>query len=141
MGTLNMHRAQYASLSALAVVAALLGPVAGLAAAAPQSAVTAPPATADRSPVPALTASATASSVRASQQFRIQGTSRHLPPGTPITLQQKQGGRWVDLPASVNTTSQGTYTMRVLLDLAGRNALRMVGGGAVSPVVYVTVRP
>ncbi|MEU5687392.1 hypothetical protein DEJ48_04495 [Streptomyces venezuelae] len=92
-------------------------------------------------PRPALTAQASASSVRISEEFRISGESHDMPAGTPVTLQQRQGARWVPLPASVNTTPQGTYKMRVVLGLEGRNALRVAGGEAVSPVVHVTVRP
>ncbi|MEV5976391.1 hypothetical protein [Streptomyces sp. NPDC052114] len=137
---LTQNRAAYAALSSLATAAVLLGPVADLAAAAPPPAPAAPAATAD-APVPTLTAQASVDTVRASQQFRIQGSSQGLPPGTPVTLQQKQGNRWVALPATVNTTAQGTYSLRVVLDLTGRNELRMAGGGAVSPVVHVTVLP
>ncbi|WP_244164793.1 hypothetical protein [Streptomyces silaceus] len=136
----TMNRAAYAALSSLAVAAALLGPVTDAAVAAPRPTVAAPTATPD-APRPALTAHASVDSVRASQQFRIEGTSEGLPAGTPVTLQQKQGERWVDLPATVHTTARGTYGLRVVLDLVGRNELRMTGGGAVSPVMHVTVLP
>ncbi|WP_306335384.1 hypothetical protein [Streptomyces sp. KL118A] len=92
-------------------------------------------------PRPTLTAKASVSSVRVAEEFRITGESHDMPTGTRVTLQQKQGAQWVSLPASVNTTPRGTYSMRVVLGLEGRNALRMTGGEAVSPVVQVTVLP
>ncbi|QEU90286.1 hypothetical protein [Streptomyces kanamyceticus] len=144
-----MNHKKYASLSALSAIAAtavLLGALAGPAAATPRPVTDPPPQPAAATgtgtaaaPRPTLTAQATRSTVRASEEFRVFGTAGHLPPGTSVTLQQKQGERWVDLPATVRTTSRGTYAMRVVLDYKGRNALRMTGGGAVSPVVYVTV--
>ncbi|MFE0170783.1 hypothetical protein ACFWZ2_00580 [Streptomyces sp. NPDC059002] len=133
---------KYAPVSGIAALAVLVGALAGPAAATQDAAAATAPrtaVTAAATPRPTLTAQATESAVRASQQFRIFGTARHMPPGTPVTLQQRQGSRWVDLPATVNTTPQGTYTLRVVLDFKGRNSLRIVGGGAVSPIVYVTV--
>ncbi|QEV21454.1 hypothetical protein [Streptomyces alboniger] len=145
------NRAKHtASLSGFAALAVLLGPAADMTSATPRTAATPRPAAvaaqaveapraADEAPLPTLTAQTSVSSVRAAQEFRVFGASRHLPPGTPVSLQQQQGTRWVDLPASVRTTPQGTYSMRVVLGIEGRNALRVTGGGAVSPVVYVTV--
>ncbi|WP_051819452.1 hypothetical protein [Streptomyces sp. NRRL S-920] len=145
-----------APLSGFAALTVLLGPAADMASATPRTAapprpaavatlaVDAPgaveaPRAADDAPLPTLTAQTSVSSVRAAQEFRVFGASQHLPPGTPVSLQQQQGTRWVDLPASVRTTPRGTYSMRVVLGIEGRNALRVTGGGAVSPVVYVTV--
>ncbi|AZM56891.1 hypothetical protein DMA15_33525 [Streptomyces sp. WAC 01529] len=123
-------RAKYAaSLSGIATVAVLLGPAAGMTSAA------------DDSSLPTLTARTSVSSVRAAQEFRVSGESRNMPPATPVSLQQQQGTRWVDLPASVRTTPRGTYSMRVVLGIEGRNALRVTGGGAVSPAVHVMVQP
>ncbi|MGW2230942.1 hypothetical protein [Streptomyces formicae] len=138
-----MNRTKYASFSAIAATAVLLGALAAPATATPRPVADPPPqpaAATTTAPRPTLTAQATRSTVRPSEEFRVLGTAGHLPPGTPVTLQQKQGERWVDLPATVRTTARGTYSLRVVLDYRGRNALRMTGGGAVSPVVYVTVR-
>jgi hypothetical protein len=89
---------------------------------------------------PALTARADVSRALAWQQIRVRGTAEHLRPGTKVTLQQLQGKRWVSLPASMNTTRTSAYNMRVFLGFRGRNALRIVGGGTVSPVFHVWVR-
>jgi hypothetical protein len=73
------------------------------------------------------------------QQFRVVGMAAHLRPGTKVTLQQRQGKRWMSLPASMNTTRTSAYNMRVMLGLPGHNALRIVGGGTVSPVFHIWV--
>ncbi|GAA1914952.1 hypothetical protein GCM10009837_44780 [Streptomyces durmitorensis] len=137
---MNRWKLTYVSVAGIAAVAVLTGPTATGAAAVSPHAPHAPGAAATAAPRPTLTAKATVSSVRAWQQFRMYGVSHHMRTGTRVTLQQKQGKRWVSLPASVNTTRSATYNMRVKLGLKGRNALRIVGGGAISPVVNVTVR-
>lgn len=142
-----MERFRRASLTGLAAAVVLAGSV-GMAVAAPAPPV--PPAdgtgnsgnSGNERPAPErpeLTASVTVSEVAAWHQFRVYGTTKHLPPGTKVTLQQKQGTEWVTLPASMNTTYKSTYKMRVLLGIKGHNTLRMVGGGTVSPEVTVTV--
>ncbi|MER7109969.1 hypothetical protein [Streptomyces sp. NPDC000229] len=87
-------------------------------------------------------ANATVKSVRAWQQFRIRGVVKSLRPGSKVTLQQKQNRRWVSLPASMNTTSRSTYSMRVVLGMKGHNKLRLVDSRkrVVSPVINVWVR-
>jgi hypothetical protein len=89
---------------------------------------------------PALTAHATVKSIGAWQQFRVYGSSSHLRAGTRVTLQQLQRKHWVSLPAHMNTNRKGAYSLRVMLGLKGVNQIRIAGGGAVSPVVKVTVR-
>ncbi|MET8687131.1 hypothetical protein ABZV77_23235 [Streptomyces sp. NPDC004732] len=122
-------------------VSALSGATAALLVLSTVTAAATPTPPAPPAPHPTLTAKASASSVRVSEEFRITGESHDMPTGTRVTLQQRQGSKWVPLPASVNTTPQGTYNMRVVLGLEGPNALRMTGGEAESPVVNVTVRP
>ncbi|MEU6122081.1 hypothetical protein [Streptomyces sp. NPDC047123] len=146
--TPDMIRLKYVALTGFAAAALLLGPTTATAAGpTPPAPAPAGVAATPEAPQPSLTAQASVSSVRASEEFRISGESRELRAGTPVTLQQKQGERWVTLPATVNTTAQGTYAMRVRLQLQGRNALRTIAGNAgnagnaISPVVYVTVRP
>lgn len=134
---MNRMKLKCASVAGLAALAVVTGPAAAGAAAVTSHAPTAAPAAAPR---PTLTAKATVGSVRAWQQFRVYGVSHHMRTGTRVTLQQKQHNRWVTLPASMNTTRSATYNMRVKIGLKGHNALRIVGGGAVSPVVNVTVR-
>ncbi|GAA2298655.1 hypothetical protein OKJ48_22215 [Streptomyces kunmingensis] len=130
-----MKRMKYASAAALSALAVLAGPVA--------EAISAPSTTAVRATRPSISAKASVGSVRAWQQFRIYGKTEHLRAGTRVTLQQMQGTgkhkHWVSLPASMTTNQSGGYNLRVQLGLIGRNSLRIVGGGAVSPVVYVNV--
>lgn len=130
---------KYISVTGVAALAVLAGPAAaGAGAVSPHGPQAG--AAASAAPRPTLTAKATVGSVRAWQQFRVYGVSHHMRTGTRVTLQQKQGKRWVSLPASVNTTRAATYNMRVKLGLKGRNSLRIAGGGALSPVFTVTVR-
>ncbi|MEU5001169.1 hypothetical protein [Streptomyces sp. NPDC021622] len=137
-----MNRLKYASLAALAAMAVLTGPAVAATVGDPPPSDTTPqaPAAEAAAPRPALTAKVSVASVRAWQQFHIHGVSHHMAPGTRVTLQEKQGKRWVSLPATVNIKYDATYGMPVKLGLKGLNALRIVGGGAVSPVVHVTVR-
>ncbi|MFH8345210.1 hypothetical protein [Streptomyces sp. NPDC018045] len=127
-------------LAAAGVLSAAL--VAGTAAAA--SAAPAAPAAhsaAAKAPQKAtLTAKASTGTVKAWQEFRISGTSTGIKAGTKVTVQQKQGAKWVSLPAGVNVNKTGGYSLRVKLGIKGANQLRMAGGGAISPVITVTVR-
>lgn len=144
-----MNRLKYVStaglvaLTGLAAAALLLAPAPGAAATSPRPAAYAASPTTPPPPAPggSLTATVSASSVRTAEEFRITGEAHGLPAGTPVTLQQRQGAQWVTLPATVNTTPRGTYSMRVRLAYQGRNALRMSAGETLSPVVYVTVLP
>ncbi|MEU3567318.1 hypothetical protein AB0E96_02630 [Kitasatospora sp. NPDC036755] len=94
-------------------------------------------------PVPAaqagITAKPSVSSVQAWQLFRVTGTTTGLAPGSTVTLQQKQNGAWVTLPASVTTTRDGSYSLGVKLGIKGLNELRIVSGSTASPVFTVTV--
>ncbi|MEU2790568.1 hypothetical protein [Streptomyces sp. NPDC007100] len=127
-------------LAAAGVLSAAL--VAGTAAAA--SAAPASPAAhsaAAKAPQKAtLTAKASTGTVGAWQEFRISGTSTGVKAGTKVTVQQKQGAKWVSLPASVAVNKTGGYSLRVKLGIKGVNQLRVAGGGAISPVISVTVR-
>ncbi|MFJ3704122.1 MULTISPECIES: hypothetical protein [Streptomyces] len=134
-----MDRFRRASAAALLTAVTLAGAMGGAAA---SSGVPAPPSgerAQDLATRPALSAYATARSVAAWEEFRIHGAARNVDSGTPVSLQQKQGKRWVTLPATIRTARSGEYSMRVKLGITGENALRIVGGGAVSPVVRTTV--
>ncbi|GAA2497834.1 hypothetical protein [Streptomyces gobitricini] len=126
-----------AAISAAALIAGSVGTAVAVtspASAPKKPAVGAAPTTAS--------ANATVKSVRAWQQFRVRGVVKSLRPGSRVTLQQKQHGRWVTLPASMNTTSRSTYSMRVVLGMKGHNKLRLVDSRkrVVSPVINVHVR-
>ncbi|MFI2345993.1 hypothetical protein ACH492_02810 [Streptomyces sp. NPDC019443] len=139
-----MERFRRASVTGIATAVVLAGSV-GMA--MPVDAPTPPVQTADGSgnerPAPErpeLSARVAVSEVPAWHQFRVYGATKLLPPGTKVTLQQKQGTEWVTLPASMNTTHESTFKMRVLLGIKGYNTLRITGGGTVSPEFTVTVR-
>ncbi|KUN09201.1 hypothetical protein AQI95_04965 [Streptomyces yokosukanensis] len=87
-----------------------------------------------------ITAVPSVSSVRAWEQFRVTGKTTGIKAGTKVTLQQKQHGTWVSLPASTPVQHNGSYSLRVKLGLKGKNDLRIVNGKTASPVFNVTVR-
>ncbi|MFF8367217.1 hypothetical protein ACF05W_00025 [Streptomyces lydicus] len=134
-----MNRAlRYASVGVLAVSLLAGGSAAAFAAPqdlhSPSQVVAAAPAAAS------LTAKASATTVKAWEQFRISGTAKGIKAGTKVTVQQKQGTKWVSLPAQTPVSTSGTYSVRVKLGLKGVNQLRMGVGATVSPVITVTVR-
>ncbi|MFH8628371.1 hypothetical protein ACH4CC_00590 [Streptomyces lydicus] len=134
-----MNRAlRYASVGVLAVSLLAGGSAAAFAAPqdlhSPWKVVAAAPAAAS------LTAQASATTVKAWEQFRISGTAKGIKAGTKVTVQQKQGTKWVSLPAQTPVNTSGTYSVRVKLGIKGVNQLRMGVGATVSPVVTVTVR-
>ncbi|GGT67773.1 hypothetical protein P6B95_00520 [Streptomyces atratus] len=87
-----------------------------------------------------ITAEPSVSSVRAWQLFRVTGGTTGLKAGSKVTLQQKQHGKWVSLPASTSISRNGSYSLGVKLGLKGKNDLRIVSGTTASPVFNVTVR-
>ncbi|WP_433857504.1 hypothetical protein [Streptomyces kronopolitis] len=134
-----MNRAlRYATVGVIAV--SLLAGGSAAAFAAPQQLHT-PAAVVAAAPAAAsLTAKASATTVNAWQEFRISGAAKGLKAGTKVTVQQKQGSKWVSLPAQSPVNSKGAYSVRVKLGLKGVNQLRIGAGATVSPVVKVTVR-
>ncbi|MFE9534569.1 hypothetical protein [Streptomyces sp. NPDC006691] len=88
----------------------------------------------------AITAKPSATSVGAWQLFRVTGTTTGLKTGSKVTLQQKQNGKWVTLPASAPVSRNGSYSLGVKLGLKGKNELRIVSGSTASAVFSVTVR-
>ncbi|MFI9298731.1 hypothetical protein ACIG0C_04905 [Kitasatospora aureofaciens] len=116
-------------------------PVAATATAPAPAPAPAPVASAPVASVSAgITAKPSVTSVQAWQLFRVTGTTTGLEAGSTVTLQQKQHGTWVTLPASVHTTRNGSYSLGVKLGIKGLNELRIVSGNTASPVFTVTVR-
>ncbi|GLW17290.1 hypothetical protein ACFXN2_30390 [Streptomyces kronopolitis] len=134
-----MNRAlRYTTVGVIAV--SLLAGGSAAAFAAPQQLHT-PAAVVAAAPAAAsLTAKASATTVNAWQEFRISGAAKGIKAGTKVTVQQKQGTKWVSLPAQSPVNSKGAYSVRVKLGLKGVNQLRIGAGSTVSPVVKVTVR-
>ncbi|MER5362293.1 hypothetical protein [Streptomyces sp. NPDC002785] len=87
-----------------------------------------------------ITAKPSVSSIRAWQLFRVTGRTTNLKAGSKVTLQQKQHGKWVSLPASTSISRNGSYSLGVELGLKGENDLRVVSGTTASPIFNVTVR-
>ncbi|MFF7635135.1 hypothetical protein ACFZB9_18565 [Kitasatospora sp. NPDC008050] len=87
-----------------------------------------------------ITAKPSTKSVRAWQLFHVTGTTSGIKAGSVITLQQKQHGTFVSLPASMHTDHHGSYRLGVKLGIKGVNELRIVSGHVASPVFTVNVR-
>ncbi|MFD8544989.1 hypothetical protein [Streptomyces sp. NPDC059649] len=134
-----MNRAlRYATVGAIAV--SLLAGGSAAAFAAPQDLHTAKPVVAAAPAAASLTAKASVNSVKAWQEFRISGAAKGITAGTKVTVQQKQGTKWVSLPAQSPVGRTGAYSVRVKLGIKGVNQLRIAAARTVSPVVSVTVR-
>ncbi|MCS0605521.1 hypothetical protein NX794_30595 [Streptomyces sp. LP11] len=86
-----------------------------------------------------ITAKPSVTTVRAWELFRVTGKTTGLRAGSKVTLQQKQHGTWVALPASAPISRDGSYSLGVKLGLKGKNDLRIVSGQTASPVFNVTV--
>lgn len=116
--------------------------LAGSAMAATPAGHIAPPAAAhaEAAVKASITAKPSVSSVRAWDLFRVTGKTAGLTAGSKVTLQQKQHGKWVTLPASAPISRNGSYSLGVKLGLKGKNDLRIVSGTTASPVFNVTVR-
>lgn len=133
-------------LAAVATLGTLLLGAAGTAmAAAPAAPAVAATPVAASAPAPAvasasITAKPSVTSVNAWQLFRVTGATSGLKAGSTVALQQKQHGKWVTLPASVQTTRNGSYSLGVKLGIKGLNELRIISGNTASPVFTVTVR-
>ncbi|WP_369354833.1 hypothetical protein [Streptomyces sp. cg2] len=134
-----MNRAlRYATVGALA--ASLLAGGSAAAFAAPQDLHAAKPTAAPAAA--SLTAKASATTVKAWQQFQISGTAvgKGTDGDSSVTVQQKQGKKWVSLPAKAPINDRGAYSVRVKLGHKGVNQLRIVSESGESPVIKVTVR-
>ncbi|MFG2638723.1 hypothetical protein ACGFX8_34000 [Streptomyces sp. NPDC048362] len=57
-----------------------------------------------------------------------------------MTLQQKQKGKWIQLPASVPMAHDGCYSLGNKLGLKGKNDLCIVSGTVSSQEFNLTVR-
>ncbi|MFH8386380.1 hypothetical protein ACH4E7_36565 [Kitasatospora sp. NPDC018058] len=129
-------------LAAVATFSALVLGAAGTAMAAAPAVpgASAPAASAVPAASAGITAKPSVTSVQAWRLFRVAGTTTGLKAGSAVTLQQKQHGTWVTLPASVHTTRNGSYSLGVKLGIKGLNELRIISGNTASPVFTVTVR-
>ncbi|MEU5210256.1 hypothetical protein [Streptomyces sp. NPDC020742] len=122
------------------IAASLLAGGSAAAFAAPQDLHTARPAAATAPAAASLTAKASVTTVKAWEQFRISGAAKGIAAGNKITVQQKQGTKWVSLPAQAPINKSGAYSVRVKLGIKGVNHLRIASGSTLSPQVTVTVR-
>lgn len=126
------HSLRLAAVSTLAAATVALAGTAAMAD-APTAPSTTPVAQTAVAAKASITAKPSASSVKAWQLFRVTGTTTGLKAGAKVTLQQKQGSKWVSLPASAPVNHSGSYSLGVKLGIKGKNQLRIVSGSTVSP--------
>ncbi|WFB07816.1 hypothetical protein LRS74_12755 [Streptomyces sp. LX-29] len=127
---------------AATLAAALLTGGAATAMAATAPAKPAPVKTAPAKPQAktTITAKSSVDIVRAWQEFRVTGKTTGIKAGSKVSLQQKQRGKWVTLPASTVVNKSGAYSLRVKLGAKGKNELRMASGSTHSAAFTVAVR-
>ncbi|MET9081941.1 hypothetical protein ABZX77_08550 [Streptomyces sp. NPDC004237] len=106
--------------------AALVAAGAGLAVAAP-------------APASSITLKASAAKVRLGDVVTFTGKADGLNEGSKVTLQVKDGKKWVSLPATAKV-SKAAYKLTDKLDKKGVEVLRVKDGSTVSKSVSVTVR-
>ncbi|TVL93764.1 hypothetical protein [Streptomyces sp. SAJ15] len=126
----------------LAVAATLAAALLTGGAATAMAATSAPVKTAPAKPQAktTITAKSSVDIVRAWQEFRVTGKTTGIKAGSKVSLQQKQRGKWVTLPASTVVNKSGAYSLRVKLGAKGKNELRMASGSTYSAAFTVAVR-
>ncbi|MFG3017270.1 hypothetical protein ACGFZQ_01735 [Streptomyces sp. NPDC048254] len=114
-------------------IATVAAASAALVAAGATAAVAAP------APAPALTIKASATSIRLGDVVTFSGKATGLKAGSKVTLQVKDGRKWVSLPATTKV-NKGAYKVGDKFEKKGVEVLRVKDGGTVSKNVSVTVR-
>ncbi len=106
---------------------------AALVAAGATAAVAAP------APAPSITIKASATTVKLGDVVTFSGKVDGIKEGSKVTLQVKDGKKWVSLPATTKV-SKSAYKLGDKFDKKGVEVLRVKDGSAVSKNVSVTVR-
>jgi hypothetical protein len=96
-------------------------------------------ATAAPAPQPALTLSANNTHVKLGDKVLLSGRAAGLKEGSKVTLQEKRGARWVNLPVTT-TVQHGTYRLAEKANHKGAQIIRTKDGRAVSRAVTISVR-
>ncbi|KPI01715.1 hypothetical protein OK074_5546 [Actinobacteria bacterium OK074] len=119
-----------ARIAAVSVVtAALVAGGAGAAIAAPAKAA----------PKPSISIKASTAKAKKGQIVTFTGKVVGLKDGSKVTLQVKDGAKWVSLPAATSV-KKGTYKLSDKFKEAGVEVLRVKDGKAASKSVSVAVR-
>ncbi|KOV59385.1 hypothetical protein ADK64_34700 [Streptomyces sp. MMG1121] len=96
-------------------------------------------ATAAPAPHPTLTLSAGDTHVRLGDKVLLSGRAAGLKEGSKVTLQEKRGAQWVNLPVTT-TVKRGGYRLAEKANRKGVQIIRTKDGGAVSKAVTISVR-
>ncbi|MFD4598078.1 hypothetical protein ACFWPQ_08555 [Streptomyces sp. NPDC058464] len=114
-------------------IAAVAVASAALVAAGATAAVAAP------APASSITLKASKSTVKSGDVVTFTGQADGLKEGSKVTLQVKDGSKWVSLPATAKV-SKAAYKLTDKFDKKGVEVLRVKDGSTVSKNVSVTVR-
>ncbi|MFD8811862.1 hypothetical protein ACFV23_10345 [Streptomyces sp. NPDC059627] len=90
-------------------------------------------------PAPSITLKASAAKVRLGDVVTFTGKVDGIKEGSKVTLQVKDGKKWVSLPATAKV-SKAAYKLTDKFDKKGVEVLRVKDGSTVSKNVSVTVR-
>lgn len=90
-------------------------------------------------PKATITLKASATKIKLGDVVTFTGRTAHLKEGSKVTLQIKDGAKWVSLPAS-SKVNRSAYKLTDKFQKKGVDVLRVKDGSAVSKPVSVTVR-
>lgn len=83
-------------------------------------------ATPTPTPTPAdVTATPDAATAAAGSRVYVRGTVQGADPGTPMVLQQQEGGAWTDFPAHTSVNRDGSYQIWFMTGRKGPGSWRM----------------
>ncbi|MGI5454991.1 hypothetical protein ACQEWB_17790 [Streptomyces sp. CA-249302] len=111
--------------------------VAVLSAAAVATGATA--AVAAPAPAPAITVKASKTAVKLGDVVTFTGKTTGVKEGSKVTLQLKDGKKWVALPATTKV-SKSAYKLTDKFEKKGVEVLRVKDGDAISKTVTITVK-
>ena len=115
-------------------IAAVAAVSAALVATGATAAVAAPAA-----PRPTITINTSRAAVKLHNTVTFTGKTRGLREGSKVTLQVKDGARWLSLPHTAKVTD-AAYKLNDKFERKGVKVLRVKDGATVSKAVSVTVR-
>jgi len=100
------------------------------------AAVAAPAATPAK---PAISIKASAAKIKLGDSVTFTGHATGIASGSKVTLQLKDGAKWVSLPVSAKLNKDGNFKLAGKFQDKGREVLRVKDGKTASKTVTVTI--
>ncbi|MGW3644742.1 hypothetical protein [Streptomyces sp. NPDC000878] len=88
---------------------------------------------------PAITVKASAVKIKLGDPVTFTGHATGIASGSKVTLQLKDGAKWVSLPVTAKLNKDGNYKLANKFQTKGREVLRVKDGATVSKSVAVTI--